>query len=159
MIDFARVITVRERKVGAAKGRESAAFQACQAARQRLASARQAMEDYSEEIKDLEIRLLSELMKTRITVHDVARLRDKLKDAELEAHRLVDRVKRAHAELNQHERHLEELRVETFRFQSKLNRITELDKKLVESQTKELVKKEDAKMDEFAETMKSRGTL
>ena len=44
MVDFARVITVRERKVGAAKSRESAAFRACQAARLRLTVARQEME-------------------------------------------------------------------------------------------------------------------
>jgi chromosome segregation ATPase len=157
MVDFAKVITVRERKVGAAKSREVTAFQACRAARERLADAREAMESFAAEVKGLEVRLLSDLMKTRITVHDVARLRETLQDANLQAHRLVDQVKRANADLNRHEHHLEDMRVATLGLQSKLKRITELDKTLAESRTKELLKKEDAKMDEFAETMKSRG--
>ena len=157
MIEFSRVISVRERKVGAAKSSEAAAFLACEAARQKLSAARQRMEGFAEEVKDLEIRLLSDLMKTNITVHDVARLRDKLRDVEIHTLNLVDQVRSAQSELAAQEQRLEAKRQATLRIQSKLRRITELDKKLEEIEAKDRLKKEDEKMDEFIETMTSRG--
>lgn len=159
MIDFARVITVRERKTDASKKNESRAYAACQAARTQLAIARVEMEDFAERLKTLEVELLSDLLKTRITVHDVAVLRDRLNDARDKALQLVENVKEAQAHLEMREEILEGERRKTLHLQSKLKRITELDKKLIEVEAMNQIKVEDAKMDEFVDTMSARGKI
>ena len=157
MVDFSRVISVRERRTDKAKAREAAAFAACEAARGKLMAARDEMEAFVESIKGLETRLLSELLESRITVHDVNRIRDKLREASEYARKLVANVKQAQAELNEREHNLESEREASREIQSKLRRITELDKQLTEIEAKQLVVKEDATMDEFADTMNRRG--
>lgn len=158
MVDFSRVISVRERRTATAKAREAAAFAACDAARGNLMAAHNEMEAFAESIKGLEARLLSELMETRITVHDVNRIRDKLRQANERARNLVANVRQAQAQLGMQEQSLEREREASREIQSKLRRITELDKQLTEIEAKKLVLEEDAKMDEFADTMNRKGS-
>lgn len=157
MVDFSKVIVVRERKMGAAKKSQIAAHAACEDARKRLAVAKDDVEDFSEWVQQLEVNLLSDLMKTRITVHDVAIIRDKLNKAQEKARQLIDQVEQEKLNLQMQEELLEAERQKAIRLQSKLKRITELDKKLTEIDSKNRMKAEDAKMDEFAEIMSARG--
>ena len=156
MVDFAQVIKVRDRKAEKAQRAEGAAMAACDAARQRVDEAREAMEQFAEECKGLEIRLLNDLLKTKITVHDVAVVRDKLDKAQAHAKQLVEAVQQAKAEVEQHEQIVERMRQNRLVAEGKLRRITEFDKRLSEIEATRLVMEEDARMDEFAEIISAR---
>ena len=157
MVEFSKVIAVRERKrERATKGltqAEAARDEACDA----VQLAQSELETFAESVKTLEVELLRDLLRTNITVSDVAILRDKLKKAEEKAREHVANVQRARDALMLQENAVEAQRHTMKVTSSKLRRITEIDKELARIESTKAILREDAKLDEFAEQMAARG--
>lgn len=157
MTEFDKIIDIRNRKVRQNRKAEKAAMAECNSARERVQKAHQAIEEFAEEIRTLEVDLLNELLETRITVLDVDELNRKLADAERKAKRLKEIYDGALAALAQAEQELESRRRERAIAQSKLSKIEELNLVLVEENNEASRALEDAQIDEFVETMRFAG--
>jgi chromosome segregation ATPase len=157
MLDFTKIIEIRDRKLNDIRKREKRAFADCNLVRNKVKKARKEMEEFAERIRTLEVDLIKDLLETEITVFDIDELKLKLKSAENKAHRLVEDHAQAEQLLAQAEKKLEQIRGELRTAQSKLNKITELDSILADERKELSVAAEDAQIDEFVETMRSKG--
>lgn len=158
MIDFTQVVAVRNRKLGRARNAERQSMHACDAARETVENARQAMRDYSDEIRTLEVDLISRLVDTRITLQDVNNLNIELERAKKKATKLADEHKEANGRLDEAEKQVENLRRERVEKEVKLNKITELNERILEQEATSSINAQDAALDEFLDTMNARRT-
>ena len=153
MDDFTAIIGIRQRKADALRRVETASNTACDAARMRLAETRDAKLAYLEEIRTLEIDLLTELVNSEITIGDLGKLEATLLAAEQKAKALAADHDLALAQLLEREAEVEAARLDRRVATSKLNRISEIDRGLRALQTQLDAARQETELEEFVETM------
>lgn len=154
MLDFTKIIEIRDKKLKDHRRKEKKAISECNQARDSVQAAKKAVDDFAAEIKNLEVELINDLLNTEISITDIGILNSKLEEAEKKAQRLVNEHQQAESELADAEKRLEQIRQERIKAQSKLNKISELDNVLAEERREGLIAAEDAQMDAFVETMR-----
>lgn len=156
MHDLSRILAVRQRRCDTLRRVERVAKDRILAARNRVASVRKSMDDYAEQIRTLEIDLLTDLMKTELNKTDFDRFREKLEAAELRARRLADRFKEASRALSDAERDIDKARRNRREMEAKVNRVGQVLDVLDEGLRLEQTQALDAEMDEIAGILAAR---
>jgi predicted RNase H-like nuclease (RuvC/YqgF family) len=157
MSNLARIIELRERRRDSMKRVEKTARGICDDARNQLHAARNAMERYAEEVRTLEIDLLRDLMNTELRKNDFDRFREKLDAAAKKAQQLAAQYHAAGFAVEKAERAVDRAHRDTRRIESKLNRISQVERVQREDADLLSVRALDAESDDIAEMMYGRG--
>ena len=157
MSDFSKLLQIRNRKLDVQRRAERRMADLCAYCRQEVEKARQAMEDYMEEIKTLEIDLLTELVNTELKPADFKKIEARLKEAEEKAASLSQAHTEATEQLSFAEEKMTQERRTTTLMQSKTNKVAEIDRIERDAALTRQSNAEEAAIDEFVETMWARG--
>lgn len=152
-VDFSRIISVRDKKLARSRRKEAQGNARCHAARKSVKAARQAMDQYADEIRHLEVRMISNLMDRKITLQDIYAIEAKLKRVAAQANELSEQYSAAKEFLADTETDLSILRTQRIASQRELQKISELDKHISEAKAKKRQQMEDAELSEFAELL------
>jgi chromosome segregation ATPase len=156
MDDLSRVLALRQRRCATLRRAEDAARAKVTAARDRVRSVRQSMDDYAAQIRTLEIDLLTELMRTELKKTDFDAFRETLEAAERRARRLADRLDEATKSLMQAERGIDQARRNRRDMETKTNRISQVHDVIVQDRALAEAQARDAEMDDIAEVLSAR---
>lgn len=156
MDDLSRILSLRQRRCATLRRAEDAARDRVTAARERVRSVRQSMDDYAAQIRTLEIDLLTNLMKTELRKTDFDAFRETLEAAELRARRLAERHKEATKALLEAERGIDKARRDRRDMEAKVNRIAQVNDVLAEDRAIAETRARDVEMDDVAEILSAR---
>lgn len=151
------IIELRERKLTDRQREEDVTLERCEEARRAYLLSRQRVDEFTEEIRTLELDLLNELLDTRITIHDIDALNERLAEAEATAKRLADAVSFAEVELANAEQDVAKARVAKRSASARLKKINCFNDELNRERAILATAAEDAEIDDFVETMFARG--
>jgi len=91
MLDFSRIVALRQRRLDRSLKMESAEKAAVLDAQQSLAASQKAIDEYLEETRTLEIDLLTELLNRKVSVNDVLAVEKILQKTKEKARELAHR--------------------------------------------------------------------
>lgn len=157
MVDFSRLVTLRERRADQATLEKKRAEDVCHAARTKVTSAHADVTSFVDETRNLEFELLMDLVNKPMTVEHVQDIERRLEEAQAQADALVEALKAARADLSRAEATIEAKRQAKRESHGKLNRISELNSILLAEAREFEQAKEDAEIDAFVETMPLNG--
>jgi len=158
MLDFSRVVALRQRRLDRMLKAENAEKVALSGARDALSAAQKAIDDYLEETRTLEIDLLTELLHRGVSVNDLLAVEETLKKTKQKARELADRRAECEALLDaakERARIAERNRLQSAR---KLDKSEHIQSHIQALRHQAELFREEAAIDEFCEQVAVRGS-
>lgn len=153
MSQLDRLLSVLDTRSASAKRALNAADTDCRKARRRRSNALRDLESFQEEVKDLEVELLSDIVEKGVTVHEINKIRNELEKAKDRAKYLVLKLNATAQLVDQKEQVVSEARANSVHAEKRLSRIAELRSLDVKRKKKrEASKKEDEQADAFLQS-------
>lgn len=159
MVELDPLITLRDRRVSKARRAEERArkqVKAAQAEHERVQAERDA---FLKEIRTLESDLLSVLMNTRVTVHDLLAVKEKLDEAERRTENLEAAIEEAQDAVDDAIAAQDAAKRDTARHTCRLEKSREMQRHLRDLERQSLQAAEDAQLDEVSQVLAARGVL
>lgn len=156
MADLARILSLREKRCTALRRAEKVASSQALAARERVKSIQQSIDEYAAEVRTLEIDLLAELVRTELKKNDFDAFHEKLAAAEQHARRLAERLQEAKKSLSEAVHQFKKARQDRREMEAKTNRIAQVQNDIAQEAATAQTVANDAEMDEIAEVLSGR---
>jgi len=153
MNDLSRIVELRSRRRDTFRRTEKEKQDMCDVARKKAQRTRNAMDAFADEVRTLEIDLLRDLMNTELRKTDFDKFREALEAAEKKARDLASQNEEAAKALTRSERALDRARNDVQRVETKLNRMSQLQKMQLEEVADCAARAQDAEADDIAEMM------
>ena len=149
MRDFDKLVQIRRRRSDRAQTDERHARNRLIESQKDLAESRQAAEDYRVETMHLEQELLAKVLNRSVTLNDLLDVEVQLKKAEKHAQELVDRITVCKNAEEESINRVNEAHAQRITQVRRLNKSEEVEKHFLQSANDEVLRQDDALMDEF----------
>lgn len=156
MFDLGRLVTLRDRRASRARRVEDDARKKVRAAHAELGKAQDERDAFIEEIRTLEIDLLSALMNTRVTVHDLMAVKEKLDEAERRTQEMEAAIEKAQHAVDEAIAMHEAAQQDAANLKCRLEKSREMHRHLRDLETQSLQTAEDAQLDEISQILAAR---
>lgn len=153
MSEISQIVAIRSRRREKARSKRRAELRACDAAREHVADAQDAVRAYSKEVQTLEIDLLEKIVNKPITPLDVADIRFQLEAAMAHTERLVGALDTARTRLLDQENKVKAARAAEHQTQRAFNKINEMHSVLAQSEKTRASAAEEAAMDDINDAL------
>lgn len=151
MTDLERLLSLRKRRHEASVERVNSAKRRLKSSRKNLGTATQTLENFKDELAQLEKRLLSEILRKKIKASHIERIHQELKDAAKHAETLINNVTEAEASVDRAFEGLQDSKTESKIAEQKRSKIHSLRQDELKQKEVMATRAEEAEMDDVAE--------